>query len=339
MKKKLFYTIIILLFSIANPSFCRSKLRKSEAKKPRLEVSRVKKSKRLYYISSNSLEEDPIFKTFDKEFFSNTMLPDEIVYRYDKTKSVTKKELDKKLENLVREVRWRKRNYRDFIVLKEEDFSRAHRCGLLILKFKKYPFVVKLFIESPKTFVKPYSKGLYPALIFNANGGLGRFYLGFTRIKNIHNIRKKISSDPKWSQRIEFPRKWHWVPKDPKEIRIIGKNFRKNGQDLETIIPGIYCIVADEIKLKDKTFSLFDKQAREECMSLCNFLDVCLDPHIDNFLLEEGSNKIVLIDTENFRSLIGLKGEYRFGGYVDWIYRLAKKIIPDLFMKTKYKKR
>jgi hypothetical protein len=263
------------------------------------------------------------------------MLPEKMTYRYDQTKSVTREELDKKLEKLIKEVRKRKRKYTDFKILKQSDFNRRNKSGLLILKFKDYPFVVKLFIESPKSFVKPYSKGVIPALFFNINGGIGRHLLGFTRIKNLHNIREKILGSPEWSKRIEFPRKWHWIPKDPKNIRIVGTNFDKNNTKLETVIPGTYCIIADCIKLKDTTFSIFDKKAREECMSLCNFLDVCIDPHIDNFLLEEESDKIVLIDTENFRTIVGLKGKQEFSGYVSWIYNVAVKAINDIFFRPK----
>jgi hypothetical protein len=358
--QKLFFliTLIFILF-LNNNIICRSHLRKSHEKKPKLEVSREKTTRnkkhrllnrkfkknklikdktvnsKIYFIASNNLEVEPIFKTFDKNFFYNHMLPENIIYRYDKTKSITKTELDKKLQNLVLEIDKRKRHYKDFIILKQSDFNRKKKSGLLILKFKNYPFVVKMFIENPKNFVKPYSKGFCPIFFFNMGGGINRHLLGFTRIKNLENIQEKVKKDPKWSQRIAFPRKWNWVPKDPKNIRIIGKNFDKNNTVYETIIPGTYCIISDEIKLKGSAFSSFDMKARKECMSLCNFLDLCIDPHLDNFLLEKDSEKIALIDTENFRAIVGLKGKQEFSGYVVWIYSLAIKFINDTLFKPK----
>lgn len=358
--KKIFFliTLFFILF-LNNNIICRSHLRKSHERKPKLEVSREKtnrnkkhrllnrKSKKnkflknknikskVYFIASNQFEAEPIFKTFDKNFFYNHMLPEKITYRYDKTQSVTKTELDKKLQNLVEEIYKKKRYYKDFIILKQSDFNRRKKSGLLILKFKNYPFIVKMFIENPKNFVRPYSKGFCPIFFFNMGGGINRHLLGFTRIKNLEFIKEKIQKDPKWSQRIEFPRKWHWVPKDPKNIRIVGKNFDKSDTVYETIIPGTYCIIADAIKLKNTAFSMFDMKAKKECMSLCNFLDLCIDPHIDNFLLEEGSEKIALIDTENFRTIVGLKGKYEFDGYISWIYCLATKFINDMFFKQK----
>lgn len=338
--KKLFVLILIACTLCSINTKCRSKLRASEAKKPRIELTREKNPRRTYFISSNYLGEEEIFNTFDKDFFNKTILPkDKIIYRYDESKSVTGEILGQKLENLFHEIDKHKKKYKDFKILKEDDFNRRKKCGLLIVKFNDYPFVAKVFLETPKTFVKPYSKGLYPLFFWNMNGGCGRFYVGFTRIKNLQNLKEKIEKDPEWSNRITFPRKWHWTPKNQKNIRIIGKNFRRDGSELETIIPGRYCVIADEIKLKDKSFSIFNKEEREECMSLCNFLDTYIDPHITNFLLEQDSDKIALIDTENFRALLGLKKKHEFSGYTDWIYQMGLKAIQDIFFKPKHRRK
>lgn len=369
----LFPIILTCLFFATSFIACRSSLRSSQEKKPRLEVSREKiiiekiarisKRKKIknikpkiYFIASNQLEADPIFKTFDKKFFYSNMLPEKITYRYDKTKSVTKYELEKKLEVLIKEIHKKKRKYTDFIILKKRDFNKRNKSGLLILKFKDYPFVAKVFMENPKSFVMPYSKGLCPTCFFNMSGGMCRHLLGFTRIKNLYNIQKKISLDPKWSNLTVFPRKFYWVPKDSKNIKIVGKNFYKNSKKFEnkemtTIIPGTYLLIADEIKLRDSSAliqnknskktcknkcPLFDhKNIKSECMALCNFVNVKIDPNPENFLFEADTNKIAIIDTENFKKMVGLKGKQEFSSHFIWYCKMVKKYLCDTLLKPK----
>ncbi|EKD29055.1 MAG: hypothetical protein ACD_79C00096G0002 [uncultured bacterium] len=217
--------IFSYLFLITNATKCRSILRKSENKKPKISVFFLNKPNKVYFFSSNNFEIESLFKTFDKKFFNNNMPPEKITYRYDKTKSVSKKELNTQLQNLIEEIYNKKKQYKYFKILKQANFNRRKKSGLLILKFKDYPFIVKVFMENPKSFVSPYSKGLCPLLFFNMSGGMCRHLLGFTRIKNLHDLQNKILQDPKWSKKTIFPRKWYLLPKDPKYIKIIGTNF------------------------------------------------------------------------------------------------------------------
>lgn len=248
-----------------------------------------------------------------------------------------KKKLETKLKHLFKEIEQKRRRFTHFDILRKSNFNRRKKCGLLILKFKDYPFVVKVFMETPKSFMRPYSKGFYPIFFYNMGGGINRHLLGFTRVENLHVIKNEIEKSEKWSKLISTPRKWFWKPTDCKEIELIGKNFGEK-KEIRTVIPGTYCIIADAIKLKNKTFSLFDKQAREMCMSLCNYLSVRIDPHIDNFLLEEGSNKIVIIDTEHFPSIVGFKEDQHFNGYFEWYFKLSKKFLNDMFFQSKRKR-
>ncbi|KKP28135.1 MAG: hypothetical protein UR12_C0025G0009 [candidate division TM6 bacterium GW2011_GWF2_30_66] len=334
-KKRAFTLISIFLFFSTNFILCRSALRKSQEKKPRIEVSEIDKPKNIYYFINNNLEINPIFKTFDKQFFYQNMLPEKIVYRYDKTKYASKEELNEKLENLIKEIYKKKKLYTDFTILKQKDFNRGEKSGLLILKFKNYPFVVKMFMENPKSFVQPYSKGICPSFFFDMSGGIGRHLLGFTRIKNLHYIQEKISQESEWKDKITIPRKWYWLPKNPKNIKITGKNFLKNNNYIETIIPGTYCLIADEINLKDAKLSMSNRNSREKCMSLCNFLDVRIDPNMNNFLLEKNTDKIAIIDTEHYPTIVGLKEKQKFSGYLTWYYEMVARWLDTMYFKPK----
>ncbi|MFC1841786.1 hypothetical protein ACFLYA_01820 [Candidatus Dependentiae bacterium] len=312
----------------------RSILRKEHEKKPLLEVRFVKDPSCVYSIRDTHLQEETIFKTFDKDFFHKNMLPEKISYKYDPNKFVTKKQLETCLEQLFKEIKQKNKEFTHFDILIKHDFNRRKKYGFMILLFKEYPFVAKVSIETPKSFVNPYSKGIKPIFFFNMGGGINRHLLGFTRVKNLQAINKMIQGDATWSKLIATPRKWYWLPKDSNDIELIGKNF-PGKTELKTTIPGTYCIIADAIKLKNKKFSIFDKEAREMCMDLCNFLEVRIDPHIDNFLLEKDTNKIVIVDTEHFPSIVGFTETQQFKGYGDWYRRLATKCVRDMFGQTK----
>jgi len=334
-KKKLVFIMLFFFLLFKNSSIrCRSVLREENNKKPKIQVRLAHKKSKNYYLKDWRLERAPIFGSFDKTFFNKKLLPEAITYKYDPDKRVTKKELITKLENLFGEIEQKKRRFTHFDILRKSNFNRRKKCGLLILKFKDYPFVVKIFMETPKSFVRPYSKGIYPIFFYNMGGGINRHLLGFTRVNNLLEIKESIEKSPKWSKMISTPRKWFWKPQNSKDIEIIGKNFDPK-KDIKTVIPGTYCIIADAIKLKNKHFSLFDKSAKETCMSLCNYLDVRIDPHIDNFLLEEGTNKIVIIDTEHFPSIVGFKTRQQFNGYFDWYFKLSMKCVNDLLFTSK----
>jgi len=309
-------------------------LRKENSKKPLLQARWASDNSKSYFLREWILKKDPIFNTFDKDFFYKNTIPNKITYRNNKTKYVTKNKLEKKIEHLLKEIEKRKRQYTHFTIIKKRDFKRRRKCGLLILKFNDYPLVLKLFIEKPNNFVSPYFKGLNPFFIHGLSGGINRHLLGFTRIKNLQDIKSAIESSPKWSKLITTPRKWYWTPKDCKEIELIGKNFA-GAKELRTVIPSTYCIIADEIKIKNKKFSTFDKNARETCMSLCNFLELRMDPGVGNFLLEEETNKIALIDTEHFPSLTGFKNRKKFSGHLSEYFNIGIRYLDNMFLQSK----
>ena len=74
-------------------------------------------------------------------------------------------------------------------------------------------------------------------------------------------------------------------------------------------------------------------------MELCNYLDLWIDPHIDNFMPEKGTDKIVIVDTEHFPSFVGLKEPVTFSGYLSWYTYLATKCLKSMFFRTKKERR
>ncbi len=179
-----------------------------------------------YILRDSHLEEGPIFSVFNKDFFYKRMLPQgTITFRNEPTKKIQGTHLSALIDQLLVELKAKKKKLTDFTLLKAQDFNYREFCGLLVLKFKNYPFVLKLFIEHPKSFVQPYNKGLEPGVFFVMGGGIMRHLTGFTRIKNLEDINTLLQSDPYWSQIVDTPRKWHWLPKDVRGFNVEGRNI------------------------------------------------------------------------------------------------------------------
>lgn len=286
-----------------------------------------------FELSSKYLEENAILKQFDYNFFMSHMLPQEkIYYRIDKTKSVEGRKLYQIAQNLLDNLKTQNKNLKDFTILKDRDFNWNTLSGYLILKYKNYPFVLKLSIETPATFVKPYSKGWQSVCFFTMGGGINHYLIGFNRIKNLEEINKHIATDTRWSSQIDTPRKWFWMPKNNKWFELTAINLG-NGQ--KTIkLPSVYGIIADAIN-SDKTLSLFNKDNRKLAIELSHFLGNRIDPHIDNFMIEKETGKIVIIDTEPFYIKVGLKKPLVFDSYPSWYAQLTTKCLADNFGRSK----
>jgi len=120
-------------------------------------------------------------------------------------------------------------------------------------------------------------------------GGVNRHISGLTRIKNLRVVQEQISKDILWADHIVFPRKWFWLPKDNKEIELIGKNIAEN--ELVLHIPSIYAIVADYINTEQQvSVKEMPIYARKKIvMQLSNDISTYLDPHFTNFVFHEAN--------------------------------------------------
>lgn len=287
-----------------------------------------------YRIKDSHLEEGPLFKTFDKTFFFDHIIPNgPITFRNHPQQSVTGAQLSSMIERLITELQEHRHKFTDFIVIKDLEFNYRSCCGLFIARFKKYPFVVKLFIETPQSFVQPFSKGFEPCCFFVMSGGIMRHLTGFTRVQNLEAIQQMVSADPYWFKVIDTPRKWHWVPKHGRWFEVRGTNIGNQGE-LRTELPSTYAVVADEITV-DKKRTIFNQEHAQRCMKFCQYTHYRIDPHIKNFMVEKETGKLVLIDTENFRALVGLKDRFIVESYVSWYVRLSTKYLKDGFFRTK----
>ena len=290
-----------------------------------------------YTLRKYHLEEYGLFALFDKEYFEEHQLPHEpIAYRADPTQKINPKVLEDLIQNLLEEITAGKRTFTHFTVLQSKDYNFKNSRGLLIAKFKNYPFVTKLFVETPDSFVSPFDKGMEPMFFFFMGGGVNRHLTGFTRIKNREIIQHKLAQSP-WANQVDTPRKWHLVPKGTRWIEIKGTNI---GDQKEHIIqfPGTYCIIADAIEA-ERILSLFNPDDKKMALEICNYLNLWIDPHMKNFMFEKNTNKFIIVDTEHFPSAVGLREKVSFESYSNWYLHLAGKCWKNAFMQTKRERR
>lgn len=342
MKKKItFCTLLLFLSTSYITIYSRSVHRPQDPLIPQI-TARWPGSTQTYTIKDSHLEEYPIFKTNAKEC-KKWLLPknDTIAYSNDPNKYIDTKKMNALIEQLVNEIQNHQRTFTDFTIITTKDFNFKKLCGLIILQFNDHPFVLKLNMERPETFVNPYCKGMIPMFFFFMGGGSNRHIIGLTRIKNLKIVKNKIAAHPYWTDHVKMPRKWFWLPSDDKWFEVKGKNIG-NKETLTTQFPSIYGTIADRIEI-DKDLPIPNKEKGKQIMKLANDLDLYIDPNRDNFVFQTDpitkKTVIVIIDTEHFPTIVGIKDARPFNSHAEWYTRLSRKALKDMFFRTKSERR
>lgn len=340
MQKNLHFYFTFSSLFLFYTTISRSPLRKTNNALPIIttqwySTATSSKKNKIYTLQENHLELYPLFKTFDKNHFKNALLPTKgtIPYRNNAYKHVCAKELNTTLKNLMQAIQSGDKKLPGFTILKGRDFNWKKQAGLLVVKPEKYPFVFKIFMETPRSFIRPHNKGFEPHCFFVIGGGSTRHLVGFTRIKNAQSIKERLQESSYWNHKVDVPRKWFWVPDNNHQIQLTGYNIG-NKEKVECILPATYIIIADAIE-KEREFSLFSYEDRRYAIDLSNYLLCRIDPHITNFIVEKKTGKVVIIDTEHFPTLVGFKKRPRITSYTSWYLRLFTKYLQDRFIRTK----
>ena len=310
---------------------------------PEIKVADHKSPTETYIQKDSHLTHDTLFKLYDHEYLLNKRLPKTAIVGYSSPYlKYSGDTLDRHLQKLVKQVRAGKKSFHHFDIIKSSNFNDTLRCGLLIVKHKKMPFVIKLFIEHPETLVQPTWKGLEPIFFFYM-GGANRHLAGFTRIKNREYINDWVEKSEKWRGKVLVPRKWFWLPKDPKWILIEGENMRQDNEKETTKIPGTYAIVADFFAYKE--YKQYKKKRKNIIMQFCNDINMYVDPHEDNFIITKNyqdpdSFYLAIIDTEHFPTMVGMDAteKINFSNHTEWLWSLALKCLQDIYFTSKSKR-
>lgn len=332
MKKRAAYIILNIFFLLVISIYARSPFRPKPTNIPTLYISYKNDPTSEYCLQHEYLQISPFFKIFDRVHFFNNLLPDTAISFRNKPGSVLGSTLKKEAEQFLSDI-LHNRTSKNMIIIKKKDIDRSLNAGFVVARFKKYPFVIKLSWGNPKGLANAHTQGFEPWCFFMLGGGASRHLTGFTRIKNKNYALSIISKNPYYKDIIEAPRKWFWLPHTYNWISIIGKNL--GGQEtLYTEFPAIYGVICDQIEIKE-TFSITNKTHRRIALSLSNYLEQAIDPHINNFVIEKDTNKIVLLDTEHFPTMIGYNKPPACKSYVQWYTHLASHALKIIYGSTK----
>lgn len=285
-----------------------------------------------WYLKDSHLHAGPYFHLFNEEHFFSHMLPSGSITYRNQTGFVSATRLSEIAQQFVDEV-VEKKPHKHMEIIKKKDFDKTHNTGLIVAKFKDYPFVIKLFIETPESLTYPFDKGFEPWCFFMLGGGTNRHLMGFTRLKNRSYVLQKLSQNPYYTNHIEIPRKWFWLPKNAPWLKISGQHL---GSEIipSKRIPAIYGIICDYIDI-ERTFSLKNQTDRRIALQLSNYLQQVIDPHINNFVIEKNTNKLVLIDTEHFPTLVGYENPPHCKSYVQWYTHLSSNALYSIYGRLK----
>jgi hypothetical protein len=266
-----------------------------------------------YRLSSHHLNPE-LFEVYDPDYLEQHRLPKgPISFRYHPEQSVLAEDLQKEVEIIVAQVTDKSFPLKNLCKLKDAEFNESLREGFLIIKMEKYPFVVKLFITSPKSFVHPMKITMMSALYFLVLK-LNRHLFGLTRIRNRNLVMKKLQENSFWKSRVDAPRKWFWVAENSQSI-VIATHFAQH-PDRVIEIPSIYAIIEDAIDFSSH-LSLWKERDRKLSLHLCNFLHHQVDSHPNSFVYEKETNKVVILDTEELPVVIKFfSRKVRFRSYM-----------------------
>lgn len=335
--------IIMLIIFAFSSCIARSPFRTKDPMLPSLKTSWADDKTNCYNLTESHLQET-LFKHYDEQFFNAHLLPsDSIPFRYTPEQSVSGETLSALIQEAVKHIQTtppgkKPKQFPHFKILKMRDVDPFYQTGLYILKFKKYPFVIKLFIEKPESFVHPTSKGLEPLWFYYMGGGVGRHVAGFTRIKNLETIKSLAQTNPYWHAKLGFPRKWFWLPNNPTFIQLKGTNIGPS-RTISAIIPAVYAVICDEI-IWERPYSMNNKEDREIAIALSNFLNQKIDLHINNFGIEYQTGRLTLIDFEHFPTVVGIeKNEKHAKGYFEWYAHLSCKALKRIAFRNKKERR
>jgi len=269
-----------------------------------------------------------VFERFDKKFFYENYLPMGPLQFRKKTGSVETSVISHLAEKFVEEIKTGKKEFTDVVILKDRDFNYKSLAGLIIVKFKEYPFVLKLSIEHPHTMVQPYSKSFESTGQFIIGGNL-RHLSNFTRITNLKRIKEILKNKPIYRNKIFFPRKWYWKPNKCHDLKIV---WKCNDQQEEIFIPSIYAVISDFIQT-DKIQP--QQELNKLAMRVAIDTGFLIDPHAGNFVIEQQPRQCVLLDTEDFRIMVGLNQSMKAENYANWYLELMSNALQTYCCRSR----
>lgn len=308
------FSLSILFLCVLTPTVVDAHSPNCKHKLPEIAVQWTDNAAEQYAAKAEYFRPE-VFSMFDPAFVQEHLLPmGEITSRNGRS-TMQGSQLSDEIEQTITELRSGKRNLTYFTLIKDKEYHWKHFAGLIVLKSRNHPYVVKLFTENPATFLDAKAKGMQHAAMSRMSGGGNRYLAGFLRLKNLEQARQ-IASTVELPMVLDFPRKWYWLPTHNQTMTVMGRGFGSAKDDSYSMqLPSVYAIVADWIET-DVPLSYMRTKHRVDILNICHKFNFEIDPNIKNYRIEKGTNKLVLIDTEHYRSLLALNANIPTNSYV-----------------------
>lgn len=281
-----------------------------------------------YKLKSVFLRLKPIKQGFDETFFKQHYIPKNTITYRTGNGMVEGAVLSQLAEKLIEEIKAGQKEFTNFKILKDSGFNYKTLSGLIVLKYKDYPFVIKVSIEHPHTIIEPFSKSYEASGIFLMGGNL-RHLSNFTRITNLERIKQLLCYNPFYLYNVDFPRKWYWKPNNGYNLEI---DWKCHQQKEKISLPSIYAVIGDFIVTEENQPT---HELNKLSMKVATDVGFLIDPHAGNILIEKGSRKYVLLDTEDFRLMTGLDTPMNAKKYIGWYIELMARALKNCLFKNK----
>ena len=176
--------------------------------------------------------------------------------------------------------------------------------------------------------VQPFSKSVEATGMFILGGNL-RHLSNFSRIANLERIKNMLSYNPFYLHCLQFPRKWFWKPEKIHDLKII---WQCNGYKETIFLPNAYATISDFIETEpNQPQSDLNKLS----MKIATDTGFLIDPHSGNIVIEKGTHNYVLLDTEDFRMMVGLDHSMKAKKYIGWYLELMANSIQMMLCRSK----
>ena len=184
----------------------RSPLRKPDYQIPTIVVS-DNVTPYSYARTSSHYKKHPIFTVFDYQSFVDNQVPLNGITDAHGNIMARKDTINAILDDILSALKNNSAPLPHCTIIRDANFNYTTLCGLIMVKLNDYPLIIKLFRETPESFVSPFSKGFEPTTFFFMSGGSNRHIAGLTRIPNRFHLLSLIETDTRWKDMVKIPRK------------------------------------------------------------------------------------------------------------------------------------
>jgi len=241
--------------------------------------------------------------------------PDHITHRYDPHTWSDTQEINRTLHRMYAAISQGMYDDIDTLAerIKDHEFDYVSGTGMLIVRLRDHPFVVKLFIASHDTLVRPYSWESF--FFMRMNGGISRHIAGLTRLTTNQSLQQFFKQHRTSYPDVTVPRIWSWIPSDTSKLTV---QLEEHGATYHASLPSVYAFVYDHIRYTENAHA-----PQSLVFDMFQDTDNMFDPHQGNCVIDTQTHEHVILDTEHFPTIVGFEKPLYTRSYPYWYVTMA----------------